>query len=173
MTRIKNNDKYQALRSHVPKTKRGVISDHTIQFTCVNSKECGIPLRRIVYHDSDSGKEYVFLTNHFRPAARNIADIYKERWQIELFFKWIKQNLKIKSFLGTSHNAVFTQILVAMCIYLILAFMKFMAKLGLSFQKILRLLKISLFERRDLKERLKHLSRPLVINKNLNQLPLI
>ena len=79
-----------------------------------------------------------------------IAQIYKARWQIELFFKWIKQNLKIKSFLGTSKNAVMTQIWIAICAYLLLAWMKFANRIDRSLQQILRLLQLSLFERRDL-----------------------
>ena len=75
---------------------------------------------------------------------------YKERWQIELFFKWIKQNLRIRTFLGTSHNAVLTQIWIALCVYLLLAFLKFKAQLGVSMQQMLRLLQLNLFERRNL-----------------------
>jgi len=76
--------------------------------------------------------------------------LYRARWQIELFFKWVKQNLKIKTFLGTSKNAVLTQIWIAMCMYLLLAYIKFCNKLSLSFQQMLRLLQLNLFERRDL-----------------------
>ena len=81
-----------------------------------------------------TGKRYTFLTNNFRLAARTIADIYKARWQVELFFKWIKQNLKIKSFVGTSKNAVMTQIWIALCVYLLLAFLKFQSRLTKSMQ---------------------------------------
>ena len=92
----------------------------------------------------------MFLTNNFKLSARTIADIYKARWQVELFFKWVKQNLKIKSFVGTSKNAVMTQIWIAMCIYLLIAFIKFQSKLKKSMQQILRLLQVNLFEKRDL-----------------------
>ena len=92
----------------------------------------------------------MFLTNNFKLAAKTIADIYKARWQVELFFKWIKQNLKIKSFIGTSKNAVMTQIWIALCVYLLLAFIKFQSKLKKSMQQILRLLQLNLFEKRDL-----------------------
>ena len=125
-------------------------SDQTIQLTGVKAERCAGPLRRIGYRDPETGKHYVFLTNNFRLSSRTIAAIYKERWQIELFFKWIKQNLKIKTFLGTSRNAVLTQIWVAMCLYLLLAYIRFMSKLGLGMQQILRLLQLNLFERRDL-----------------------
>ncbi len=90
------------------------------------------------------------MTNHFKLVAKTIADIYKARWQVELFFKWIKQNLKIKSFIGTSKNAVMTQIWIALCVYLLLAFLKFQSKLKKSMQQILRILQLNLFEKRDL-----------------------
>jgi IS4 transposase len=111
---------------------------------------CPIELRRISYKDVVTGKRYTFLTNNFRLAARTIADIYKARWHLELFFKWIKQNLKIKSFVGTRTNAVMTQIWIALCVYLLLAFLKFQSKLTKSMQQMLRLLQLNLFEKRDL-----------------------
>jgi putative transposase len=92
----------------------------------------------------------VFLTNIFHLSARTIADIYRDRWQVELFFKWIKQNLKIKSFLGTSRNAVLTQIWVAIITMLLLAYYKFRAKLGYNLSQILKLLQLNLFSRRNL-----------------------
>ena len=100
--------------------------------------------------DAETGIHYEFLTNNFQLSAQTIAAIYKERWQVELFFKWIKQNLKIKSFIGNSKNAVLTQIWVALCSCLLLAYLKFSAKLGWSLQKMLRLLQLNLFMRRDL-----------------------
>ena len=93
---------------------------------------------------------YIFLINNFKLAARTIADIYKARRQEELFFKWIKQNLKIKSFIGTSKNAVMIQIGIAICVYLLLAFIKFQSKMNKTMQQILRLLELNLFEKRDL-----------------------
>jgi hypothetical protein len=102
-------------------------------------------------NDSDPiDPHYVFITNHFDWSAQTIADIYKQRWQVELFFKWIKQNLKIKSFIGNSKNAVLTQILAALCVYLLIAFMKFQSKLSQSMQQITRLLHTNLFSKRDL-----------------------
>jgi putative transposase len=82
--------------------------------------------------------------------AQTVADLYKERWQIELFFKWIKQNLKEKSILGASMNAVKTQHWIALCAYLVLSFLKFLSKIGASLQRMLRILQLNLFERRDL-----------------------
>lgn len=104
------------------------------------------------YHDPETGKKYVFLTNNFKLAAATIAAIYKSRWQIELFFTWIKQNLKIETFLGTSKNAVMTQIWIAMCVYLLLAYLKFVSRSGRSLQQILSLLQLNLFKRRSLLE---------------------
>ena len=105
---------------------------------------------RIGYTDALTDKKYVFLTNNFKLSAKTIAEVYKARWQVELFFKWIKQNLKIKSFVGTSKNAVLTQIWIALCVYLILAFIKLRSRLTKSMQQILRLLQLNLFEKRDL-----------------------
>ena len=109
-------------------------------------------LRRIGYHDRETKKDYVFLTTHFHLAARTIADIYKSRWQVELFFKWIKQNLKVKSFVGTTRNAVMTQLWIALCTYLILSYIQFANRIAWSPSEILRLLQLNLFERRPLLE---------------------
>jgi Transposase DDE domain/Domain of unknown function (DUF4372) len=151
VTRLKSNACYKVVERHPVQKNKGLISDQTIMLTGNNAaKKCPIPLRRIVYQDQETGKQYIFLTNHFKLAARTIADVYKARWQVELFFKWIKQNLKIKSFVGTSKNAVMTQIWVALCVYLLIAFIKFQSKIQISMQQILRLLQLNLFEKRDL-----------------------
>ena len=151
VTRLKRNAKYRIIKRHNVSRSSGVTSDQTIEFTGIQvAKTCPIRLRRIGYRDALTGKHYVFLTNQFKLSAMTVAAIYKERWQIELFFKWIKQNLKIKSFIGTSQNAVLTQIWIAMCVYLILAFIKLRSKLSKSLQQIMRLLQMNLFEKRDL-----------------------
>jgi hypothetical protein len=151
VTRLKSNAKYRVIDRREVLQNKGLTSDQTIEFTGLQTaKKCPVQLRRIGYRDPDTGKHYVFLTNHFKLAARTIADIYKARWQVELFFKWIKQNLKIKSFVGTSKNAVMTQIWIALCMYLLLAFLKFQSKLTKSMQQILRLLQLNLFEKRDM-----------------------
>ena len=98
----------------------------------------------------EDGRHYAFLTNNFSLAAKTIADIYKARWQVELFFKWIKQNLRIKSFVGTSPNAVMTQIWIAVCVHLMLAYLKFVNKMSWTMSQILRLLQLNLFDRRPL-----------------------
>jgi putative transposase len=151
VTRLKKNANYSVVERHKVNKKQGITSDQTIEFTGAQTvKKCPIQLRRIGYRDPETGKHYVFLTNHFKLVARTIADIYKARWQVELFFKWIKQNLKIKSFIGTSKNAVMTQIWIALCVYLLLAFLKFQSKLKKCMQQILRILQLNLFEKRDL-----------------------
>ncbi len=151
VTRLKSNAKYRVIGRREVLQNKGLTSDQTIEFTGLQTaKKCPVQLRRIGYRDPDTGKHYVFLTNNFKLAAKTIADIYKARWQVELFFKWIKQNLKIKSFVGTSKNAVMTQIWIAMCVYLILAFIKLQSKVKKSMQQILRILQLNLFEKRDL-----------------------
>lgn len=150
VTRQKRNACYKVLERRSVLKSKGLCSDQTIVLTGAKAENCPIPLRRIGYRDPDSGKHYVFLTNNFALAASTIQQIYKARWQIELFFKCIKQNLKIKSFVGTSTNAVMTQIWIAMCMYLLLCWVKFSSGIVLSFQQILRLLQLNLFERRDL-----------------------
>jgi putative transposase len=159
-------------RREVLKNK-GLTSDQTIEFTGAQTqKKCPVQLRRIGYRDTQTGQHYVFLTNNFKLAAKTIADIYKARWQVELFFKWIKQNLKIKSFVGTSKNAVKTQICIALCVYLLLAFLKFQSKLIKSMQQILRLLQLNLFEKRDLMALLR--GEPIVhLEPDINQMVLL
>lgn len=151
VTRLKSNAKYRVIERRDIIKSKGITSDQLIEFTGLQTaKKCPIQLRRIGYRDEKTGKHYVFLTNQFKLCAKTIADIYKARWQVELFFKWIKQNLKIKSFVGTSKNAVLTQIWIAMCMYLLIAFLRFRSKLTRSMQQILRLLQLNLFEKRDL-----------------------
>ncbi len=151
VTRLKSNAKTRVVERRPVLAEKGLSSDQTIEFTgAQTAKKCPVQLRRIGYRDPETGKHYFFLTNNFTLAAKTITDIYKARWQVELFFKWIKQNLKIKSFIGTSKNAVMTQIWIALCVYLLLAFIKFQSKLKISMQQILRLLQLNLFEKRNL-----------------------
>lgn len=147
VTRLKCNAKIQYLRKRSGRKAAGITVDRAILLGNIPQ-----PLRLVAYRDPETDKEYRFVTNADHLDAKTIADLYKERWQIELFFKWIKGNLRIKTFLGTSQNAVLTQIWIALCVYLLLAFLKFKAKLGISMQQILRLLQLNLFERRDLIE---------------------
>jgi len=130
----------------------GVTSDHHIVLTSQRGHLYPATLRRVGYKDPETGQCYYYLTNHFRLSARTIASIYKQRWQIELFFKWIKQNLKIKSFVGTSKNAVLTQIWVAMCTFLLIHYFKWVNALTQSAQRIIQLLQLTWFEYRNLVE---------------------
>ena len=150
VTRLKSNIKYRVTERRPVLKNKGITSDQTIILTGPKAGDCPIPLRRIGYRDPDTGKQYFFLTNNFHLAAKTIADIYKARWDIELFFKWIKQNLKIKTFLGSSRNAVMTQIWIALITMLVLTYMKFLANLGQSITQIQRLLQLSLFKRQSL-----------------------
>ena len=152
VTRLKRNASYRVVQRRKVPAGQHLTCDQTIELTSAKGKNCPIALRRVGYRDPETGKHYVFLTNNFKLAASTIAAIYKSRWQIELFFKWIKQNLKIKTFLGTSKNAVMTQIWIAMCVYLLLAYLKFISRSNRSLQQILRLLQLNLFERRSLFE---------------------
>lgn len=149
VTRHKRNATYMVVERQPVAKNQGLTSDQIILITGNKADACPIPLRRIGYRDPETGKHYVFLTNNFQLAAKTIADIYKARWQIELFFKCIKQNLKIKSFVGTSRNAVLTQIWIAMCTYLLLAWIKFSNGICQSLQQMIRLLQLNLFERRE------------------------
>ncbi|WP_411727831.1 IS4 family transposase [Methyloglobulus sp.] len=151
VTRQRSNATYEVIGHRAVPAKSGVISDSVIRYNSLRSRQKQLPdVRQVVYVDADTQKQYTFITNHFKLSAQTIADIYKQRWQVELFFKWIKQNLKIKSFLGTSKNAVMTQIWVAMCVYLLLAYLKFCNKVQASLQHIIRLLALNLFAKRDL-----------------------
>jgi hypothetical protein len=126
VSRMKKNMQYRLIGQHKVDKSKGLLLDRTVQL--INMKSfINYPdnLRLVSYFDSETQNEYTFLTNIFHLDAYTITQIYKQRWQIELFFKWIKQNLKIKSFLGTSKNAVMTQIWIAMCYFLLLAFIKF------------------------------------------------
>ena len=152
VTRMKQGIRYKVAERHEVNCSKGLTSDQVIRLTGAKAKECSIPLRRIGYRDPETGKHYVFLTNIHHLVAKTICDIYHDRWQIELFFKWIKQNLKIKTFFGTSRNAVLTQIWIALVTILILAFYKFKAKLGQSLTQILKSLQLTLFGRRSLWE---------------------
>jgi IS4 transposase len=116
---------YKVTGQHSETLKNGVLSDETIQL--YNEKYLR-ELRLIRYYDDESGELFEFLTNNFHLAAKTIADIYQVRWQIEAFFKWLKQNLRIKTFLGTNQNAVLSQIWVAMCYVLLLAYIKYQTR---------------------------------------------
>ncbi len=170
VTRLKRNIKYKVMERRPVLKSKGITSDQTIILAGTKANQCPIPLRRIGYKDPDTGKHYIFLTNNFYLAAKTIADIYKSRWEVELFFKWLKQNLKIKTFLGTSKNAVMTQIWIALITMLLLCYMKFLAKLGKTITQIQRLLQLNLFKRQNL---WKVLEPPLMKHKTENRQKLL
>jgi len=147
VTRLKSNADVEYLLKRAGRKSPGVTNDQQIKLKGIDA-----PLRLVAYTDLETGQEYRFVTNAHHLKAAEVAAIYKERWQIEQFFKWIKQNLKIKTFLGTSRNAVLTQVWIALCVYLLVAYLNFKAKLGASMQQILRVLQLNLFERRALVE---------------------
>jgi hypothetical protein len=150
VTRAKSNIDYAVVGQH-PISGKGVLSDERISLQGQLTKaKYSKELRLIRYYDEEREKMLTFLTNNFKLAATTIAQIYKSRWQIELFFKWIKQNLKIKSFLGTSKNAVLTQIWVAMCYYLLLTYIKYQTKYSFSLLQLSRVIREMLFERNAL-----------------------
>ena len=129
----------------------GLRYDHTIVLTgATSADEYPVPLRRIKYVDPETGKRLVFLTNNFVLDALTIAQLYKCRWQVELFFKWIKQHLRIKAFYGTSENAVKTQIWIAISVYVLVAIVKKELKLERSLHDILQVLSLTLFEKTPL-----------------------
>ena len=156
VTRQRSNARYRVITRSTVDRSSGVTSDQMIRYTSARSRQKQLPdMRRVGYYDAATRKQYYFITNHTRLCAKTIAEIYKQRWQIELFFKWIKQNLKIKAFLGTTQNAMMTQIWIALCVYLLLAYLKFANHLKRSLQQILRLLQLNLFIKRDLMALLK------------------
>ena len=129
----------------------GVRSDHTVILTAIRSiKAYPETLRRITYVDPETLKRFRFLTNNFVLPALTIAKIYKSRWQVELFFKWIKQHLRIKAFYGTSENAVKTQIWIAVAIYVLVAIVRKRLDLDASLYQILQIFSVTLFEKTPL-----------------------
>ena len=140
VTRLKSNAVYDEIRRRAGRRSKNVVGDETIKLNGSHT-----PFRLIHYISPKDQHEYHFITNAMHLSAQTIADVYKERWQIELFFKWVKQNLKIKTFLGTSANAVMTQVWVALCLYLILAFIRFISKTVHSMREILNWIRINLF----------------------------
>jgi Domain of unknown function (DUF4372)/Transposase DDE domain len=148
VVRTKSNVLLQRRYSHPVDKSTGVRSDHTVILTATGSaKAYPDPLRRVRYLDVETGKRFKFLTNNFRLPALTIAQIYKSRWQVELFFKWIKQHLRIKAFYGTSENAVKTQIWIAVSVYVVVAIIRKRLGLDASLYQILQILSVTLFEK--------------------------
>jgi len=148
VVRTKSNVILQRRYSHPVDKTTGVRSDHTVILTAIGSvKVYPEALRRVSYLDLETRKRFKFLTNNFTLPAITIAQIYKSRWQVELFFKWIKQHLRIKAFYGTSENAVKTQIWIAVSVYVLVAIVRKRLTLPLSLYQILQILSVTLFEK--------------------------
>ena len=153
VTRKKTNAKYKVIETRKVDTSQGVISDEIVLFTGYQThKKYPHPLRIIRFRDSETDKELEFLTNDLELDALTIAQIYKSRWEIELFFKTIKQNLKIKRFIGNSPNAVWTQVWIALIAYLMVSYLKFIHQAKISVQKLFHRIQINLFERKPVHE---------------------
>jgi hypothetical protein len=149
VTRLKKNASYKVIERRPINKKQGVTSD---QIVSIPTRGGELKLRRVGYRDRETGKHYVFLTSHMRLSAKTVAEIYKERWQVEIFFRLIKQTLKLKSFVGNSENAVLSQVYVAMIVHLLLAYLKFRSKIGWSLQEMIQLLQLNVFKRTDMVE---------------------
>jgi len=150
ITRLKKDTAYELVESHAVKQGMGVVSDERIRLTGKKSSK-GYPGQlRLVTINTAEGEQLQFLTNHMTLAASTIADVYKDRWQIEIFFKLIKQNLRIKSFIGTSANAVWIQIWTALIAMLLIRFLQLKARFGWSFSNLVYFLRMNLFVYRDL-----------------------
>jgi len=153
VTRAKDNMSYRRLYSHAKDKSTGILYDQTIMLNNhYASKDYPQRMRRIKFKDEQTGKVLVFLTNNFYLTANQIAQLYKHRWKIELFFKWIKQHLKIKSFWGHSENAVKTQVWIAVCVYVLVAIAKKKFMLTHSLYEILQIVSISIFEKMPIQQ---------------------
>ena len=173
VTRLKDNARYKLIKRNKAHKKRGVTSDHIIAFTGFYAKKkCSLKLRKLRYVDKETGNVYVYLTNDFKHAANTITDIYKQRWQIELFFKALKQNLKIKTFWGTSKNAVYSQVWVALICYLLISVLKYKYKFDASVGKLIRRIRSFVFEISDILRFLKDKISTVPESMRTNQLTL-
>jgi len=173
VTRAKSNLKAQRRYSHPVDRTTGLICDQTVVLTVFYSRKgFEAPLRRIRFRDPESGKRLVFLTNNFALPALTITQLYRLRWRVELFFKWIKQHLRIKAFYGTSENAVKSQIWIAISVYVLVAIVKKRLKLSASLYEILQILSLTMFERTPLDQLLTSSAPDSIIVASVNQLNL-
>ena len=171
VVRTKSNVLLQRRYSHPVDKRTGVRSDQTVILTSVESASAyPDALRRVSYFDAETGKRLKFLTNNFTLPALTIAQIYKCRWQVELFFKWIKQHLRIKAFYGTSENAVKTQIWIAVSVYVLVAIVRKQLELDASLYQILQILSVSLFEKTPILCALQATDEDANFAENVNQL---
>jgi transposase len=148
---MKENAVHQVIERRAAPHNRNIRSDEVIRLTGVNAEsKCPHPLRRIIVWDEDNQREIVLLTNHLEFGATTIAEIYRERWQIELFFKALKQNLKVKSFVGVSKNALHIQIWTALIAMLLIKWLHHLSKAAWSLSVLASMLRMNLFTYRDL-----------------------
>jgi hypothetical protein len=151
VTRMKDNAQYVSVGDGKLPQNRNILKDELIEFAAPLAQEkCPYPLRRIEVYDPEKDENVVFLTNHLEWGATTIARVYKDRWQIEIFFKALKQNLKIKTFVGTSPNAVKIQIWTALIVMLVLRYLQLISKFPWSLSNLVALLRMNLFTHRDL-----------------------
>ena len=153
VTRAKSNTRFRRVYSAQVDPSTGIICDQTIALTgTISRKDYPVHLRRIRFKDPETGKTLVFLTNNFTVTAATICALYKARWQVELFFKWIKQHLRIKKFYGSSENAVKSQIWIAVSVYVLVAIVKKRLNLDASLYTLLQILSVTLFEKMPLQQ---------------------
>jgi hypothetical protein len=171
--RAKSNLQFRRVYSRLVDKSTGLIYDQTIALTSIKANK-GYPqhLRCIKFHDAEHDRDLVFLTNNFELPALTIAQLYRCRWQVELFFKWIKQHLRIKRFYGTTENAVKTQIWIAISIYVLVAIVKKRLKIESSLYTILQILSLTLFEKIPLDQLLNNMELQMQEPENYNQLNL-
>jgi hypothetical protein len=169
--RTKTNTQYKILERKT-KCHKNIKADWIVKVSSIKSDEYSHKLRVVRYYDSEKNKTYEYMTNNFTLSAKTIADIYKARWDIELFFKWLKQNLRIKTFIGTSENAVKVQIWTAMIAYLLIEYIRFKSKTTLSLLKTFRIIKDNIMHNYDLFDLLKEKLYPDIrqVNNDKNQL---
>lgn len=152
VTRMKDNARFEVVEEREVPHNRGIVCDQIIRLTGIGAQDkCAHLLRRVEAVREDTGETLVFLTNHHKLGASTVAAIYKERWAVELFFKALKQNLKIKTFVGTSPNAVKTQIWTALIAILLLRYLQLSSRYGWSLSNLVALLRMNLFTHRDLR----------------------
>jgi hypothetical protein len=173
VTRAKKNLRWRRLYSHPVDKSTGVQCDQTISLVWYRAAT-GYPthLRRVRYFDAAREKRLVFLTNNFTLPSQTIANLYRSRWQVELFFKWIKQHLRIKAFYGTTQNAVKTQVWTSMCAYVLVAIVKKRLRLDLNLFTILQILSVTLFEKMPILQAFSEQSSQIPEVENHNQLNL-
>ena len=162
VTRAKENLRCEIISSVDTNQSTGIVSDQMVRLTCYkSSKSYPEAFRLVVYEDYASGVVYKFITNDFNLPALTIAELYRERWKIELFFKWIKQHLHIKAFYGTSPNAVYCQIWIATCTYLLIAIAKKKLDLAISLYTFAQTMGLTLFEKTPIKELFNNNNNPI------------